>query len=301
MTCRCRAQFCYICGLKWRTCQCTEEDLVRVQREAAGRRTNHEARIAIADAEAEEERAILAEVEAFMRQEAEEAARIAEEERLAAEESRMIHQQHRMRSISLRYYEFNKELDLLHSLQQIPMAERHEFEQDVLTRERQNALGVLAFRHPSEIKALQAEASHRYNSAKQQFESECHARLATEQRIEDEYLGKMNDFWAGRPECNDRVREAREKYRETQSGHKQFWNSYQRDKLQEVKATEEERLQTLKVRQAGEVKTANSRGVADEMEFRRRRWAEWKWVEVLLNERHAMLRELESEELVRGD
>jgi hypothetical protein len=38
MTCRCRAEFCYICGLRWRTCACTDAQLANVQQEATARR-----------------------------------------------------------------------------------------------------------------------------------------------------------------------------------------------------------------------------------------------------------------------
>lgn len=34
-SCRCRAQFCYVCGLQWKTCQCAQWDEARLYNRAA--------------------------------------------------------------------------------------------------------------------------------------------------------------------------------------------------------------------------------------------------------------------------
>ena len=39
MTCKCKAEFCYTCGSKWRTCKCTEVDEVRRAAQLQERRT----------------------------------------------------------------------------------------------------------------------------------------------------------------------------------------------------------------------------------------------------------------------
>lgn len=83
ITCKCSAEFCYVCGLKWRTCACTETDLVlrraeltrrrrqRAQRDgardAATLREEHEVARAIAEV-AESERRQVAVREAEQRQ-----------------------------------------------------------------------------------------------------------------------------------------------------------------------------------------------------------------------------------------
>ncbi|KAL8692630.1 MAG: hypothetical protein Q9218_002394, partial [Villophora microphyllina] len=88
ITCKCRAEFCYTCGARWRTCACTEEDQARRAREI---RRNLEKLEAEARAEEEEIRAAIAAVEEVERQAAEERA---EEERkreeVRAEEARRL-------------------------------------------------------------------------------------------------------------------------------------------------------------------------------------------------------------------
>jgi hypothetical protein len=71
ITCKCRAEFCYVCGLKWRTCACTDTDLANRRAEGTRRRTQRVQRSAARDAAAlTEERAIgraIAEVAEFER------------------------------------------------------------------------------------------------------------------------------------------------------------------------------------------------------------------------------------------
>ena len=69
ITCKCRAQFCYICGAKWRSCSCSEVDHQRRQREIEERRVQR------AEQSREEEEDIaraISEIEEMERREAEE-------------------------------------------------------------------------------------------------------------------------------------------------------------------------------------------------------------------------------------
>ncbi|KAL2047654.1 hypothetical protein N7G274_000696 [Stereocaulon virgatum] len=80
ITCKCKAEFCYTCGLRWRTCTCTEADQARREIQLRERQTQFEA-----DQRAEEEevRAAIAAVEQAEREIQQE--REAEEARVEGE------------------------------------------------------------------------------------------------------------------------------------------------------------------------------------------------------------------------
>jgi hypothetical protein len=88
MTCTCKAQFCYTCGSKWRTCECTEVDQARREEQLRERRRGLEAE---ARREEEEIARAIAEVEAAEQREAEErrAAEQREEEERRREEEEL--------------------------------------------------------------------------------------------------------------------------------------------------------------------------------------------------------------------
>jgi len=308
MTCRCKAQFCYICGLRWRTCACTEEDLVRVQHQADLRRHDHRFREARRDAAAvvaaeaaEDERRIIAEVEEFIRREAEREERTAEAKRRRVAEARRLREETRIAAVSLRYREFNNELELLHDLQKVPIAERHEFEQDSLKRDLQNALNVLSFRHPSEIETQEAASASKITAEKDQFSAEYQARLASERQIEDSYVADMFSFWAGKPEGEDKVRNARETLRKRQREYYILWESYRKQKIQATIEVENRKIEALRVRQLSEIKAAEGRARLEQVEWERKRWAEMRWVGEVVRERVVMLQELEQDEYARGE
>jgi len=307
MTCRCRAEFCYICGLKWRTCACTDAQLANVQQEAAARRQAATALTARQREAAEEERLLVQMVADFERQEAERAAAAAEAqrrrdeaERLAREEERRRREEERITAISLRFHRFTAELESLHDVQRVFIAERYEFEVGIQRRERQDALDSFAIRHAAEIQQLGTESQKRIEESESKFEQEYKVRLAEERRIEDEYVDQLRAFWHGKPEAEYKVREARDELRMDQDKEYRFWDSYRRRQLQALAEGEKRKMEALRVKQEAEIIAVEGRAKIDEVEWRRKRLAEGKWVEAVARERVVMLQEMEQGEFAEN-
>ncbi|KAH7354673.1 hypothetical protein BKA65DRAFT_226754 [Rhexocercosporidium sp. MPI-PUGE-AT-0058] len=321
MTCRCKAQFCYICGDRWKTCSCTDEQLITIQarvvtrrEEAAAqtRRTARENARLVAEnsrreAEAEELREILAEIAEFERAEGErlaaelEAARIREEEeqRLRAEERRRMEEE-RLGAVHRRFRQLSLELEILSDVQRVLMAERYEFEIEVLKKERQDALDTLAIRHPSELNTLAAESQRRITDSEAKFEQEYQARLEEERRIEDAYVLELRIHYNGKPEAEYRIRDARDELRKSQDKEYRFWDAYRRKQLAAVREGESRKVEALRVKQESERRAVEGRASIDEVERKRRVQAEGQWVDAVIVERGAILMEMEQEDYARS-
>jgi hypothetical protein len=301
MTCRCKAQFCYICGLRWRTCGCTDTQLVEIQQQATTRRHEETARAAREAAEAEEVRIALQQVADFERAEAEREAREAEARRRIEEERHRRREEERITAVNLRFHQLTDELDLLHDVQRVLVAERYEFEQEGLNRDRNDALDTLSMRHSQEVQFLGTESRAKIADAEHKFDMEYQTRLAEERRIEDNYVDELRAYWKGKPESEYKVREARDELRKDQDKEYRFWDAYRRKQLQAIFDGERRKMDALLAKQQSEIKALDGRSKIDEVEWKRKKWAEGKWVEEVTRERVVMLQAQEQEEYAREE
>lgn len=275
--------------------------------EAAAQTQRTAAENARREAEAEELRQILQEIAEFERAEDErlaaelEAARIREEaeQRARAEERRRMEEE-RLAAVHRKFRQLGLELEILSDVQRVLMAERHEFEIEVLKKERQDALDTLSIRHPSEMSTLVAESQRRITESEAKFEQEYQTRLEEERRIEDAYVLELRAHYNGKPEAEYRVRDARDELRESQGKEYRFWDAYRRKQLAAVREGESRKMEALRVKQESERRAVEGRASIDEVERKRRVWAEGKWVEAVIVERGAILMEKEQEDYARG-
>jgi hypothetical protein len=300
MTCRCKAQFCYICGLKWQTCACTDTQLAAIQQRAEDRRQETTVRTARELAEAEEIRVAIQMVEEFERAEAARLALEAEVERRREEEARRRREEERIGAVSRHFHQLTVELDLLHDIQKVRMAERYEFEVGLQSKDRQDALDTLSIRHPAEIQLLETESRIKISDSEYKFDQEYQTRLAEERRIEDDYVDKLRAYWSGKPEAEYRVRDARDELRRDQDKEYRFWDAHRRRELQAIVEGENRKMEALRVKHMSEIKAVDGRAKIDELEWKKTKWAEGKWAEEVIRERVTMFQEMEQEEYARG-
>jgi hypothetical protein len=244
----------------------------------------------------------------FERREAERAAEAAEAqrrrdeaERRAREEERRRREEERIAAINLRFYRFTTELETLHDVQRVLMAERYEFEVGVLRKDRQDALDTFSIRHPAEIQQLGTESQQKISDSEYKFEQEYKLRLAEERRIEDEYVEQLRAYWQGKPEGEYKVRAARDELRADQDKEYKFWDSYRRRQLQGISEGEKRKMEALVIKHTAEIKAVEGRSKIDEVEWKRKKWAEGKWVEEVGRERVAILQEMEQAEYARSE
>lgn len=313
MTCRCKAEFCYICSARWRTCSCTDAHLTTAQQAADVRRAervNQEvvaaAEVARREAAAEEERIILQMVADFERAEAEreaaalEAQRLRdEEERRQREEERRLIEEGRIAAIGLHFHKLTIELEVLNEVQRVLMAERYEFEAELQRKERQDALDAIIVRFLASFEAMRKAAYHTVADAEAKYQHEYRTRLVEEQRIETQYLGELRAYWSSQPDGESRVLSALHEMRAEQDREYKFWDAYRKKQLFALKEGEKRKIERLIAKHEAEIKQTEGRAKIDGVEWKTRVWAEGRWVEEVSSVRVEMLAELEMGEYAR--
>jgi hypothetical protein len=224
-----------------------------------------------------------------------------EAERMAREQERRRREEERIAAVNRRFHQLFTQLEILQDIQRVLMAERHDFEAENMKKEIQDALDTFSVRHSAEIQQLGTESQKRISDTEYTFEQEYKLRLTEERRIEDEYVDQLRVFWHGKPEGEYKVREARDELRQDQDKEYKFWDFYRRRELQALSEGEKRRMEALKVKQEAEIKAAEGRSKIDEVEWKRKKWAEGKWIEEVARERVAILQEMEQAEYARSD
>ncbi|CAK7269706.1 hypothetical protein SEPCBS119000_003707 [Sporothrix epigloea] len=198
MTCRCGAEFCYVCGLVWRTCYCDMEDLQRIKDEAARRRaqrTEREAREEervrrleeAADAELAELRDALSQIAAFEQREREQLRQVQQAQRAR------LHRLKEDREAALRVEVKVKFAGLRTTLQ--ALNERQSGKASKQRKEQRASLRTAVMEQHSAAVACQeqscAEASEEAACALRAFEQlwrhDYCIRLSLEKQLESEY------------------------------------------------------------------------------------------------------------------
>ncbi|KAG9232669.1 hypothetical protein BJ875DRAFT_466149 [Amylocarpus encephaloides] len=310
MTCRCKAQFCYICGLRWRTCECADAQLAGIQTRAATRRDEEAlrtARTARARAAEEEERENLRIVEEFIRQEAEREAaalaaerRRAEQRQRAEEQARRQAEEARVASLRMKYARLDMALETLHDFQRTTLVARHESENTQLSQSLKEKLEDLSLRHAQESQLLALDSQTRISDLEHTFKAQYHSRLLDERRAEDQYLDELIAFWRGKDGGEVEVRKGRDELRVATGREFAAWNEWWRGEVEACREAEAAKRGYLEKKHVSERNEVEGRGEIDDVELGWKREAEGRWVDEVVGVRWKILGGLERDEVEEG-
>ena len=256
ITCKCGAEFCYVCGSRWRSCSCTEVD--EANRQALLRRQRQD-RDAVDQAEADEVARAIAVVEALVRQEAEarrqreeeeererqrEEAELARLEQIRLEEEAVREHERRMAELQLRdilrlsIQEDGETLtealkELLHA-QHIALDDRQGADEQRLLAGFDNSAGILIKNAELLQENMQKNVNRRIDQLELKQEQETIELAQKQEEQEDDLFLQIQTHLKGKPN-----REAREK-RLLEGMRKE-----QEEAIEQIRRKHEDELKTL--------------------------------------------------------
>lgn len=304
MTCRCGAQFCYVCNERWRTCSCTMDQLSTLKSEATTRREQREAKEQVM---AEELRQMLAEIEEFEREETlkaellrQEQLRLEEERQQRELEEKVRQESHRRKKVDVKFTELRSALGQLHELQQATIVADQEMEVESTKHELSVENEELEKKQVEEEQELATSMQTRLQHKDASFNEDFASRAISEKKIMDDYHAKLAAYYRNRPHGDQEIEKAmlplqrrmEQGYRAWQQWKRQEMESY-REVLEENNAIKQELMYSMRQRLAEKAEEV-------ERSLAQKATAERLWFNLVVLERERLLGEQEMQEM-EGD
>ncbi|KAK8055548.1 IBR domain-containing protein [Apiospora rasikravindrae] len=323
MTCRCGAEFCYVCGARWRTCACTMGQLAAVKTAA---RARQEARVLRQAREESEEAEAVRLVEEFEREEARKTELLRRErERQEAErrrrelEERIAREEARRAAVEIKFTKLRDALEELNALQRVAVAQELDCRAAALQHEAEAARAALGEKNAAERQRLRSSAVAKLTAREKELDEELAARIKEERRVEEQYHAQLRTHYRCSSVSSKKGKEKETK--ETMAGEvvaeRQIeqlmktlrrrndegfaawrkwmdaeWETYQYRVLE----GRDIRLESLDVAETRLEESMGQQSAA----FKKERRAHLQWVDVVVEERQKMLAEMETDETDNG-
>ncbi|KAI9676660.1 MAG: hypothetical protein M1829_002977 [Trizodia sp. TS-e1964] len=297
ITCRCNAQFCYVCASPWRTCACTEEDRSNKQVQLAQQRE--------ADAlEAQDVLRAIAEVERSEREEAVRKTRgepsreeIEAKRRQIGAKIERTRQEQVLRKIKNYYETFRDDVLRIHNQQLELLIQRHQNEDSSLSKHRASSEASFIARCVQEKECLMND-NHLLVQKTLTHNLELAEMDRRHQEEEDDYFIGIRAHLRGKPNREERERMAVAKVKKAQQEERRSLLEHQRQEFEQLKQIESTQLIQLEIRLSNERQMEKIHEKLRSEEHARQVVCDNKWFEVIATARLEMLEELEREMVI---
>ncbi|KAI1307743.1 hypothetical protein F5Y03DRAFT_383657 [Xylaria venustula] len=302
MTCRCGAEFCYVCGARWRTCGCTTTHLALFKQAAEERRQERLEQEAHEEAELQEALRLVAEFE--REEEANAAAQLARERALAEErwQRRYKELEASRREAAARFADLRDVVAELHEAQRVAV-QRNQDKRETQMRIKGDAVARrMRDLHALERETHGAKIDERIARREGKSRAEYVARAVEEKRIEEEYAVQLRAFWEGKKGGEEAVAASLKELRKRMDGDFLAWQKWCDDDLDAYRHSlrEEQAIRAELMEEKERRLESRTREVG--LGVAKRKMAELRWVREVFEERGRLLDELEASEIEKlGD
>lgn len=182
MTCRCGAEFCYVCGSVWFTCSCTERQLTHIKKRAKEVTIRRKAQEERERREVEELKKAL---EAIAKMEAKETEK--REKIRAAKETQRKKQVHR------KYADFRARLNEIYLVQASGVDGEHRDNRMHLEEKRQTTMEALGLKHVVKMRELRASLTAKIEECEKRCEHDWQERIADAKKPEADDAAQLDE------------------------------------------------------------------------------------------------------------